>query len=88
MTSYLICCAFEYLNGGTGGAGERPQRARQLWRWMYYHGHWARSADDTAGLQDGFSTAFRHALPRFGYTQAKKSTEGLVCMRMMAMRRS
>lgn len=41
--------------------GERPQRARQLWRWMYYHGSWIRSPNDTAGLQDGFSVAFRHA---------------------------
>ena len=28
---------------------------------MYYHGNWISSAADTAGVQDGFSTAFRHA---------------------------
>ncbi|CAL8466079.1 g5615 [Coccomyxa elongata] len=39
--------------------GERPQRARQLWKWMYYDGGWVRSLDDTADLQDGLSAAFR-----------------------------
>ena len=42
-------------------AGERPQRARQLWRWMYYRGNWVRSLEETAGLQDGISEAFRWA---------------------------
>ncbi|KAK9902027.1 hypothetical protein WJX75_001626 [Coccomyxa subellipsoidea] len=39
--------------------GERPQRARQLWRWMYYDGNWVRSLDDTADAQDGLSASFR-----------------------------
>lgn len=53
------CIAFTFCDHAS--EGERPQRARQLWRWMYYHGSWIRSPDDTAGLQDGFSIAFRHA---------------------------
>ena len=40
-------------------SGERPQRARQLWRWMYYDGNWVRSLDDTADAQDGLSASFR-----------------------------
>lgn len=40
-------------------AGERVQRARQLWRWMYHDGMWARSIEATADMQDGFSQAFR-----------------------------
>lgn len=39
--------------------GERPQRARQLWRWMYHDNFWARSIDETADQQDGFSEAYR-----------------------------
>ncbi|KAK9804264.1 hypothetical protein WJX72_003906 [[Myrmecia] bisecta] len=39
--------------------GERPQRAHQLWRWMYYDGNWIRRIDDACGVPNGFSNAFR-----------------------------
>jgi len=41
-------------------SGERPQRARQLWRWMYHEeGGWVNDAEDTVGLQNGLSQSFR-----------------------------
>ena len=39
--------------------GDRPQRAKQLWRWMYYKDHWVRDLDETHGKQRGFSLEFR-----------------------------
>ena len=40
-------------------AGERPQRAKHLWRWMYYKDHWVRDLEDTHGKQYGFGADFR-----------------------------
>ena len=34
---------------------------------MYYHGNWIRGPDDSAGLQDGFGKAFRHACPSHAF---------------------
>ena len=56
----MSACRDELL---TIDAGERPQRARQLWRWMYYRGNWVRSLEETAGVQGGISDAFRCPLP-------------------------
>lgn len=41
--------------------GDRPQRAKQLWRWMYYKDHWVRDLAETHGKQRGFSTEFRES---------------------------
>jgi len=38
--------------------GERPQRARQLWRWMYHDKAWARSIEATADLTNGFGAPY------------------------------
>ena len=40
-------------------AGERPQRAKHLWRWMYYKDHWVRDLEETHGKQYGFGADFR-----------------------------
>lgn len=40
--------------------GERPQRAKHLWRWMYYKDHWIHNLDETHGKQNGFGVDFRH----------------------------
>jgi hypothetical protein len=39
-------------------AGERKQRALQIWRWMYAGDNWVASLEDTLGRQNGFSTDF------------------------------
>ena len=40
-------------------AGERPQRARQLWRWLYHaEGGWPNDAEQTLQLQNGLSQQF------------------------------
>lgn len=40
-------------------AGERPQRARQLWRWLYHaQGGWPNDAEHTVHLQNGLSREF------------------------------
>ena len=41
-------------------AGERQQRATQLWRWMYY-GAFVRSLEETAGAANGFGQSYRRA---------------------------
>jgi hypothetical protein len=39
--------------------GERRQRARQLWRWLYADGGLIRAIDEAApGVANGFSSAF------------------------------
>ena len=41
-------------------AGERPQRAKQLWRWMYHSDHaWPGDIEETAEMQNGLSAQFR-----------------------------
>ena len=40
-------------------AGERPQRAKHLWRWMYHKDHWVRDLEETHGKQCGFGADFR-----------------------------
>ncbi|CAG9466975.1 unnamed protein product [Pedinophyceae sp. YPF-701] len=44
------------------GEADPARRAAQLWRWMYADGRWARSFEETAGKQDGFSAQFREAV--------------------------
>lgn len=39
-------------------AGERKQRALQIWRWMYADDNWVASLEDTLGRQNGFSSDF------------------------------
>ena len=39
--------------------GERPQRAKHLWRWMYYKDHWVQDLEETHGKQYGFGADFR-----------------------------
>jgi hypothetical protein len=40
-------------------AGERPQRVRQLWRWLYHaEGGWPNDAEHTVHLQNGLSREF------------------------------
>jgi hypothetical protein len=39
-------------------AGEDPRRALQVWRWLYYDGHWVASLQDTLGQQNGFAQRF------------------------------
>jgi len=55
-------------------AGERPQRARQLWRWMYHDKAWARSIEATADLTNGFGAPYRFGLP---YQERVKQSRGL-----------
>ena len=38
--------------------GERRQRARQLWRWLYADGALIRHIDEATGVANGFSSAF------------------------------
>ena len=56
-----LCCTSTGMHVHVPKTGERPQRARQLWRWMYHGCSWVRSMDETAGRQDGISDAFRCA---------------------------
>jgi hypothetical protein len=39
-------------------AGERRQRAMQIWRWMYADDNWVAGLEQTLGLQNGFSQDF------------------------------
>ena len=48
-------------------AGERVQRATQLWRWLYRTEHLVESLHETAGLDYGFSPAFRQAAHIFSW---------------------
>lgn len=44
---------------GSVSVGERPQRARQLWRWLYHaEGGWPNDAEQTLHLQNGLSQQF------------------------------
>ncbi len=49
---YVTCCVWS--------TGERPQRAKHLWRWMYFKDHWIRNLDETHGKQNGFGIDFRY----------------------------
>lgn len=44
--------------------GERPQRAKHLWRWMYFKDHWVHDLDETHGRQNGFGLDFRRSFKR------------------------
>jgi 23S rRNA (adenine2503-C2)-methyltransferase len=47
------------LEGWCAANGERPQRARQLWRWLYHaEGGWPNDAEQTLQLQNGLSQQF------------------------------
>ena len=49
---------FAELEDWCEGVGERRQRARQLWRWMYADGALIRDINQATGVANGFSSAF------------------------------
>ena len=49
---------FAELEDWCEGVGERRQRARQLWRWMYADGALIRDISQATGVANGFSSAF------------------------------
>ncbi len=53
---------FAELEDWCEGVGERRQRARQLWRWMYADGALIRDISQATGVVNGFSSAFLCAL--------------------------
>ena len=53
---------FAELEDWCEGVGERRQRARQLWRWMYADGALIRDINQATGVANGFSSAFLCAL--------------------------
>lgn len=51
---------FQQLEQWCESIGEKPSRAMQLWRWMYYDKRWMRSMEDAAGSDSySFGRAFR-----------------------------
>ena len=48
-----------FLADALSPAGERPQRAAQLWRWTYRHDRLLRNMDDCEGQTDAFSPSYR-----------------------------
>ncbi|KAK9807114.1 hypothetical protein WJX73_006752 [Symbiochloris irregularis] len=56
---------YEELHEWCQATGEREQRTRHIWRWLYHDGLWMRSMEETVGQQDGFGPSFRaKAVPR------------------------
>jgi len=54
---------YDRLEAWCKSIGEKPSRALQLWRWMYYDKLWMRSLDDTADSPHlSFGRAFRDKL--------------------------